>query len=181
MPDKDHTDSISDTLRSRTASGRNALDRLMLRLPGFRGYIEYTERYTSDRLLRELIAERIIRCKERVGLFMRGLAQRGDIKLLPEVDALTAAMETLVKTAQAADFGASSSFSNSKFRYSSEDQDRLLEYDAGLLSQLEGIEAAVERISEPNADVPASISSIRTLLKNLGSLLNERKLKLLGV
>lgn len=181
MSDKDHTESLSDTLRSRTASGRNALDRLMLRLPGFRGYIEYTERYTSDRLLRDLMAERLIQCKADVGAFMRGLPQQGDIKLLPEIDALTAAIETLVKTAQAADFGASSSFSNSKFRYTKEDQDRLLEYDAGLLSQLEGIEAAVERLSEPNADVSASISSIRALLKNFSSLLNERKMKLLGV
>ncbi len=174
-------DSIPDKLKSRTTSGRNALDRLMLRLPGFRGYIEYTERYTSDRLLRELIAERLIQCKAGIGIFMRGLAQKGDIKLLPEIDALTAALETLVKTAQAADFGASSSFSNSKFRYSKEDQDRLLEYDASLLSQLEGIEAAVERISEPNADVSASIESIRALLYGFGSLLSERKMKLLGV
>jgi len=174
-------DSASEKLKAKLSSGRNALDRLMLRLPGFRGYIEYTERYTSDRLLRELVAERIIRCKERIGLFMRGLAQKGEIKILPEIDALTAAMETLMKTAQAADFGASSSFSNAKFRYSKEDQDRLLEYDAGLLSQLEGIEAAVERISEPDADVSASIDSIRALLHGFGALLDERKLKLLGV
>ncbi len=174
-------DSAADKLKSKLSSGRNALDRLLLKLPGFRGYVEYTERYTSDRLLRELMAERLIQCKADVGIFMRGLAQKGDIRLLPEIDALTVAMETLVKTAQAADFGASSSFSNSKFRYTKEDQDRLLEYDASLLSQLEGIEAAVERISEPNADVSSSIESIWALLKGFGKLLDERKMKLLGV
>ncbi len=48
------------SIRKKLQDSRTSLDILLMKLPGFKGYMEYRERYASDRAVRTRMADTLL-------------------------------------------------------------------------------------------------------------------------
>jgi hypothetical protein len=166
--------------RKKLQDSRTPLDNLLMKLPGFKGYMEYRERYASDRLLRTHLADAMIAAKGEVDAIARRLGQQGELKILPELNGINETLEKHVKTVQAADFGASSSLSSAQAKFSAADQDRLIAYDTTLLAHAETIRAAVDTLAAADRVDTAGIAKVLQALKAFERAFADRQHVLMG-
>lgn len=176
----DGMDPDSGLIRKKPQESRTRLDNLLMKMPGFKGYMEYRERYASDRMVRTYMAEAMIALKDEVHSLLSRLGQKGDLGILPELNAITETLEKNIKTCQAADFGASSSFSSAQPKFTSADQDRLIEYDTSLLSKVEEMGASIARLAAADRVDAALIGEVLQTIKGFEKAFAERQHVLMG-
>ena len=167
-------------IRKKLQDSRTSLDNLLMKLPGFKGYMEYRERYASDRAVRTHMADTMLSFKGDIDAIAKRLGQKGELAILPDLNGINETLEKLVKTCQAADFGASSSFSAAQPKFSSRDQDRLIEYDTTLLGNLELIRAAVTKLSAAEQVDSAGIGEVLQVLRGFERTFADRQHVLMG-
>lgn len=168
------------SFRKKLQDSRTPLDNLLMKLPGFKGYMEYRGRYASDRMVRTHMADTLISVKGEIDAIAKRLAQKGELAILPELNGLNETLEKLAKTCQAADFGASSSFSAAQPKFTSADQDRLIEYDTTLLGNLELIRSAVTKLAAAEQVDAAGIGEVLQILKGFERTFADRQHVLMG-
>ena len=173
-------DPDSGLIRQKLQESRTRLDNLLMKMPGFKGYMEYRERYASDRMVRTYMAEAMIALKDEVHSLLSRLGQKGDLGILPELNAITETLEKNIKTCQAADFGASSSFSSAQPKFTSADQDRLIEYDTSLLSKVEEMGASIARLAAADRVDAALIGEVLQTIRGFEKVFAERPHILMG-
>jgi hypothetical protein len=166
--------------RKKLQDSRTALDTLLMKLPGFKGYMEYRERYASDRLVRMHLADTMLALKGEIDAIAKRLAGMGELKILPDLNGINESLEKNVKTCQAADFGASSSFSAAQAKFSSADQDRLIEHDASLLTHVEGIRAGIATLAAADRVDAAGIAGVLQTITGFERAFADRQHVLMG-
>jgi len=169
-----------DNLKKKIQENRDLVSRIVAKFPGYAGYIEKAETYDADRVVRGLIADRIGAFKGVVNGKSSDLAQKKDRAMLPDLDALSLKMETLIKKCQHADFGKTAALSGMKL--SDDDVNRLLEYDWRLISALDEMDAGVNGLRAATAeDLSAGIVALSDKLRDFEKKFDERKNVLLEV
>ncbi|MBI4537543.1 MAG: hypothetical protein HY712_06260 [candidate division NC10 bacterium] len=168
------------SIRRKHEDSRTLLDNLLKKLPGFKGYMHYRERYASDRMMRTYLADVLISCKGEVDAIAKRLAQRGELAILPELNGINETLEKNAKTCQAADFGASSSFSSAQAKFTSADQDRLIQYDTSLLGKVEAVRAAVAKLAGTEQVDAAGIGEVFRPIKEFERAFADRQHVLMG-
>jgi hypothetical protein len=166
--------------RKKLQDSRTALDTLLMKVPGFKGYMEYRERYASDRMVRMHLADTMLALKGEIDAVANRLARTGDLKILPDLNGITESLEKNIKTCQAADFGASSSFSSAQQKFTSADQDRLIEYDASLMAKVEEIRAVIVTLAASERVDVAGIEEAKQTIKGFERAFADRQHVLMG-
>jgi hypothetical protein len=166
--------------RKKLQDSRTTLDTLLMKLPGFKGYMEYRERYASDRMVRMHLADTMLALKGEVDAIAKRLAQAGDLKILPDLNGINETLEKNIKTCQAADFGAASSFSSAQPKFTGADQDRLIEYDASLMEKVEEIRVAIARLAASERVAAAGIAEAVQTIKGFERAFADRQHILMG-
>jgi hypothetical protein len=156
---------VKETIREQ----RNALERLVTQIPGFRGYHEREARREADKLLREHGASRL----ERVVRELHEIAANSALDELNELHELVNDVEKLRAELRFADRGYSGFFDEVKLD-SSRALDAVYEKDDGIVAQIEQIAAQV-------ADVEFQAASVRAVVKRLGLALADRRTAILGL
>ncbi len=166
-------------IRRKIEEGRDFLDNLMLKVPGFKGYVEHSEVYDADRIIRNFMSDRIIDFKKAVESSLGELVKSGEGKLLPELDSLNLVLERVLKKTKYADY-ASSSFSGIKV--TPEDQDRILGYDWNLVQVLDEVGGFVDRMrSTDSKELMALIKDIKKRINDFEKAFDGRKSVILEV
>ena len=131
-------------IKRKIEEGRDFLDKIIQKIPGYKGYIEKSEMYDADRIIRNFMSDKLIVFKKSVDSVMTS-ALKGDLKnFLPELDSLNLVLERVLKKCKFADYGTTSSLSGAEVTI--EDQDRILEYDWNLLQVLDEIAKEIEKM-----------------------------------
>ena len=138
---------------------RNALETVLRHIPGFRGYLEKEYRRESDSLQREWLSDRLDRSKRGLDSFSRELADAGRIDLLPQSDRLRGRIDKLSSRIRGAMKGYSGIFD--LVRIDESVLDRIYDFDAALVDQIDTFASAVEEIGGSNDPAAA----IRQLLE----------------
>ncbi len=166
-------------IRRKIEEGRDFLDNLMLKVPGFKGYVEHSEVYDADRIIRNFMSDRIIDFKKVVESSLGELVKSGEGKLLPELDSLNLVLERVLKKTKYADY-ASSSFSGIKV--TPEDQDRILGYDWNLVQVLDEVGGFVDGMrSTDSKELMALIKDIKKRINDFEKAFDGRKSVILEV
>jgi hypothetical protein len=153
-----------------TISGqRNALERLVARIPGFRGYLDREARREADKVLREHGASRL----ERVVRELHEVAANSALDELNDLHALLNEVEKLRAELRYADRGYSGFFDEVKLDSASQ-LEAVYEKDERIVEQIEQIAAQV-------ADVEFQTASVRAVVKRLGLALADRRTAILGL
>jgi hypothetical protein len=168
-----------DHMKKKIQENRDLIDRITVKLPGFNGYVEKAESYAADKIVRELLADRIQGFKNEINSTLSDLEKKKERANMADLDSLSIRMETMIKKCRHADFGSVSTLSG--VTISEEDKNRLLEYDWRLISALDEMDKNVNGLRSASENRGVLLKGIADSLKEFEKNFDERKNVLLEV
>jgi maltooligosyltrehalose synthase len=97
-------------LYDKIVSQRGSLDNLLLKIPGFRGYVDRGDRRKADRMLRDYIAERLQERIHRLARIEKDLLDNGGMSFMSKTSSVKTKMQTYHDRVKAAAPGYSGFF-----------------------------------------------------------------------
>ncbi len=169
-----------NNLKSKIQANRDFIDRITIELPGFKGYVEKTENYDADRMIREFIADKVLSAKKSLNIMAGDLVKSGEISTIQEIDSIQNLLEGLLKKVQYADYGASGNFS--KIKITEDDQNRLLEYDWRLISSFDDIKTSAGKLASSQGETLLNdIKELKNKIREFDRCIDERKYVIMEV
>ena len=161
---------------------RGIIDWMMKYIPGYRGSAEKETRREADKLLREHLADRLRKGRERIRDSRDKLVEEAKLDLLDDVDRVDLIFENVVDRLGFASYGYAGFFDAA--RVDEEALDRLYEYDEALAKAVDGViaktEAATAAVSE-GAEFKVPLDELKTELRAFNEKLDRRQDTILGV
>jgi len=128
--------------QSQIEDQRGKIKELLLKVPGFKGYIEIEDRRTADKLLRDAVADSYQEQLDRLTAVQTEFVDRGDLSYVDDLEAVVVKLRTFIDRISHATYGYSSFFSAIKI--DAEKLDKIYDYDQALLNGIDGLSAARE-------------------------------------
>jgi ABC-type transporter Mla subunit MlaD len=159
-------------------------EKIIAKVPGFKGYKEKELRRESDRLIRNHLYQKLSTAKTDLREISQKLADRRYFDVLTDMDRLLAKMDRVVEKVNHASYGYSGFFDAVKIR--EKNLDHIIDFDNQLL---EGINALSTEIDALKAELASSVTAnLKTRLQNvtdklesLEDMFNKREEVILGV
>lgn len=163
----------------------NWLEKLLHRVPGFKGYYEKELRRDSDRVQREFIVQQLRRAKSGMNKLLQAAGRAKDFDLLRECDHFVRELDKSIGAVRYADGGYSGFFDLLKIREAELDavyeQDALIAEAASALAAEFKKPAAAPPRSDGAAPPPAAaLASLRERLEQIDGLFARRTALLKG-
>jgi methyl-accepting chemotaxis protein len=117
--------------------GRGKLKELLLKIPGFKGYIEMEDRRTADKMVRDVVADRFQEQLDRLTGVMSEFVDRGDIEYLDKLEGAAVKIRTFIDKIRHAVYGYTGFFD--AIKVDELKLEKLYSYDQALLDGIEGI------------------------------------------
>lgn len=169
-----------ENVKKKIKENRDLVDRITSSLPGYNGYVEKSENFDTDKILREFISDRIAVLKREVDSISGDFFKKGENRYLSDLDSLNVNLERLLKKCRYADYGTSKSFSNMKI--SEEDLNRLLEYDWRMIGSLDEFDKIISGLNSNEEDeFTANYKNMKEKIKEFEKAFDERKYVILEV
>ncbi len=169
-----------NNLKTKIQANRDLIDRITTGLPGFKGYVEKSENYDADRIIRGFIVDKILSVKKNLGVISGDQARNKNFAATQEFDSLSNLLEGLLKKVEHADYGVSGGFS--KIKITEEDQNRLLEYDWRLITAFDEIHQLFGNLSSLQAEaLTAEVNSLKTRIREFEKNFDDRKYVIMEV
>lgn len=169
-----------NNLKAKIQANRDFIDRITTSLPGFKGYVEKSENYDADKMIRSFIADKILSAKKNLGVVSGDSVRSGNLGVTQEIDSLSHLLEGLVKKVEYADYGVSGGFS--KIKITEDDQNRVLEYDWRLITAFDEIYKLFANLSSLQGDaLTAEIKNIKLKIRDFEKSFDERKYVIMEV
>lgn len=130
--------------QSQIEDQRGKIKELLLKVPGFKGYIEIEDRRTADKLLRDAVADSYQEQLDRLTAVQTEFVDRGDLSYVDDLEAVVVKLRTFIDRISHATYGYSSFFSAIKI--DAEKLDKIYDYDQALLNGIDGLSAALESL-----------------------------------
>ncbi len=140
---------------------RGKIKELLLKVPGFKGYIEIEDRRTADKLLRDAVADSYQEQLDRLTAVQTEFVDRGDLSYVDDLEAVVVKLRTFIDRISHATYGYSSFFSAIKI--DAEKLDKIYDYDQALLNGIDGLSAALESLE--TTEDPEQLKVLITDLK----------------
>ncbi len=153
----------------------SGLEKLVAKIPGYKGYKEKELRREADKLLREHIANRLRTVKTQLDGLQTDLISAGKIDLLDEAGSAATQLQTFIDRLRTASYGYGGLFDAARIKEN--DLDRVYEFDASLVSYAERLEGAIGRAREgvEGEDTRALILMVRDLAREANATFDERQ------
>lgn len=132
---------------------RNVLERLMDKIPGFRGFQDRELRRDVDKMQREHLSAELGRLKATVRDLARRYTDAGKIGALSGLDRLDRQIDGLSQAVRFADYGQSGFFDPVKVGEA--ELQRLYEFDLSVLEDLAAMERELAAVPAPGQTDPA--------------------------
>lgn len=159
------------TLYEDAKSRRNAVERLMDRIPGYRGFADRELRREVDKLEREHLAQQLGETKRVLRDSARRYIDAGSLGSLAAFDRIERRLDGLSQAIRFADYGATGLFDAVKIY--EDDLARLYDFDLSLLDDLDRLHEGVAQIPLPAAGedgAGTAAAALESLLSNVDAL-----------
>jgi hypothetical protein len=133
---------------------RNALERLVDKIPGFRGFQDRELRRDVDKLQREHLASELGRLKSALRDKARIYTDAGKIGALNGFDRLDRQLDGMSQAVRFSDYGATGFFDPVKI--GDAELERLYQFDLSVLDDLKELEGGVAAVPSPGGEDPAA-------------------------
>lgn len=153
---------------------RGKLKELLLKVPGFSGYIEMEDRRTADKLMRETIADRYQELVDHLSTIQASLVDDGNLELVEDLEQVVVRLRTFIDRIRHASYGYSSFFSAVKI--DTEKLDRLYDYDGSLLDGVDEFQQILESFEQAEDETAAGeiLSSLKKLSREIVKKADQR-------
>lgn len=153
---------------------RNVLERLMDKIPGFRGFQDRELRRDVDKLQREHLAGELGRIKTALREQARRYTDAGQIAVLGGFDRIDRTLDGVAQAVRFADYGATGFFDPVKIY--DEQLARLYEHDLAALDDVAALDAALGQIPAPGSGDPApALAAVEQAVRALDERWKRRK------
>lgn len=169
-----------NNLKAKIQANRDFIDRITVQIPFFKGYVEKSENYDADRMIREFIVDKILSAKKSLNVMSGELVKSGDLAIIQEIDSVQNLLEGLLKKVQYADYGVSGGFS--RIKISEDDQNRLLEYDWRLISSFDEINIFTANMQNLQGDtLLQEMKNLKQKIRDFDKNIDDRKYVIMEV
>lgn len=161
--------------QSQIESQRGKLKELLLKVPGFKGYIELEDRRTADKLLRDAVANSYKEQLDRLTAVQTVFVDRGDLEYVDDLEAVVVKLRTFIDRISHATYGYSSFFSAVKI--DAEKLDKIYDYDQALLAGIDSLSDAIENLetTEDPEQLKALITDLKKQARDIVAKADKRK------
>jgi hypothetical protein len=147
-------------------SDRGMFKELLLKIPGFKGYIEMEDRRSADKMVRDLVADRYQEVLDKLTGIQTEFVDRGDLEYLDDLETIVTKIRTFIDRIRHAVYGYSGFFDAIKI--DSERLERLYEYDYALLDSIDGMSETMDSLASA-----VETDQIKTVIAELKKLADE--------
>ncbi|HPS41538.1 MAG TPA: hypothetical protein PK040_02960 [Anaerolineaceae bacterium] len=161
-------------LFDRAVSQRDALTKLIAKIPGFKGYAERADRRYADKLLRESIADKFQLLWQRLSDIQRDMVMRGKIEVMDEIDIASSRIRQFIDRIRTAAYGYSGFFDTVKINEA--ELEKLYQHDLTLLALADEVSNAIDNLetSEDTDGFPASIRNLNQKAQDILDAFGQR-------
>ncbi len=154
---------MSDQILEKVSSDMDPFKKILKIIPGFGGYIERQKRRDSDKMLREVVADRVEQQWQRVSTLQRDFIGQGDISYVDDLETAAIKLRTFADRVRRASRGYSGLFDAVKIN--EKELEQLYQYDATLLGLVEEVGRAVDNVetSIGSDGLPAALRNLRSI------------------
>jgi hypothetical protein len=161
-------------------SERGKLKELLLKVPGFKGYIELEDRRTADKLLREVVANRYQEQLDRLTAIQTEFVDSGALDYLDDLEAVAVKIRTFIDRIRHAAYGYSGFFSAIKI--DADKLDKLYDYDYALLDGIDLLSAGLNTLesTEEPKELVEVIKGLKKVVQDMVTKADQRKEEILS-
>jgi len=149
-------------LRETVQGDLGGLEKLMAKLPGYKGYKQKEMRREADKLLRMEVAARIDEQRKRVADLQMQLLTGGQIEWLDDLERAVMKMQGLIDRIRTASYGYGGLFDAVKVK--EDELDALYDFDNRMLDSVAEIATAVDKVTSAISSQEAVGVAIATLI-----------------
>ena len=155
--------------------------KILSKIPGFKGYIERTNRRQSDKLLRENIATAFEAQYQRISSLQRDLISQGQLAFVDDLEASALKLRQFIDRVRTASYGYAGIFDAIKINQ--EELAQVYQYDYALLSLADEVQAAVDNVetSIGTEGLDASIRHLTSISQQCVDAYNKRSEVMKGI
>lgn len=171
---------MGDQIYEKIGSDMDIFKRLASKIPGFKGYIERSNRRDADKLVRETVAKRYEEQWQRVSSLQRDFINRGEIGLVDDLEASAIKLRTFADRVRRASYGYAGFFDAVKIN--EQELAQMYEYDLKMLDLGDEVARAIDHVemSIGSDGLPAAIRNLTTLAQQSIDVFNRRDEVILG-
>ncbi len=155
-------------MRDRVDQGLGGFERIVKKVPGYRGYKEKEMAREADKLLREQLSADLRQANDRLADVQRQLLSAGALGAMADIDLAMRRLQTLADTVRTASYGYAGLFDAVKIKEA--ELNALYEHDATLLEDIPTLEAAIGAVEVAAEDAAALKDAVAELLTVVGDL-----------
>lgn len=157
------------------------IKKILVKVPGFGGYIERQKRRDSDKLLREYIFDQFRELEGRVSRLQRDFISQGEIAYVDDLEATAIKLRTFADRVKTAPRGYTGLFD--AVNVNEAELTELYVYDAAMLDLVDEIDHAIDNVqSSVGTDgLPASIRHLETKAEECIQVFDKRDAVVLGI
>jgi len=162
-------------MSSNTPDGRNWIERLSSKIPGYSGYVERERRRDVDKLHREHLADRLRSFKAPVTDLIRDLTNNGRLFEVGTVDTIAKKLDHLENRVRFASYGYAGFFDVVKIQEAQ--LDAIYRFDLALVEHVDKIETALSELKNQstNSDsLKAASANVIAEIDETGRAFDER-------
>lgn len=134
------------SLKDKMKADRNALDELVAKIPGFRGYKEREVRRDADRVLRQHVSQLLEEQRKRLNELQVQLLEGGQVDLLDDLERIGTKVQGVINRLKTAAYGYAGLFDAVKVN--EEQLDALYRFDEKLLNLVAELRDALDGLGE---------------------------------
>jgi len=171
---------MGDQIYEKIDSDMDIFKKLASKIPGFKGYIERSNRRDADKLVRETVAKRYEEQWQRVSSLQRDFISRGEIGLIDDLEASALKLRTFADRVRRAAYGYAGFFDAVKIN--EQELAQMYEYDLKMLDLGDEVARAIDHVemSIGSDGLPAAIRNLTTLAQQSIDVFNRREEVILG-
>lgn len=161
-------------------SERGKFKELLLKIPGFKGYIELEDRRTADKMLRDIVADRYQEQLDRLTGIQTEFVDRGALDYVDDMESVAVKLRTFIDRIRHAAYGYSSFFSVIKIDTAK--LDKLYDYDQALLEGIDLFTAGLDTLesTEESEELMEVIKGLKRVAGDAVKKADQRKDAIVG-
>lgn len=150
------------------------IKKLFAKIPGFKGYIEREDRRSSDKLLRDNVANEFETLYQRVSSLQRDLISQGEIGYIDDLEVGALKLRQFIDRVRTASYGYAGIFDAIKINQ--DELAQVYEYDYALLAMSGEVSSAIDNVetSIGTEGLDASIRHLTTVSQQCVDAFNKR-------
>ena len=155
--------------------------KLHAKIPGFKGYVERSDRRASDKLLRDNIADEFETQYQRISSLQRDLINHGEIGYIDDLESAAIKLRQFIDRVRTASYGYAGLFDAIKIK--EEELGQVYEYDYALLDLSETVSSAIDNVetSIGSDGLDASIRHLISVSQQCVDAFNKRSEVMKGI